>query len=171
MVGASIRISAKGSAETQAALAAALQGLQKPAPMWDAIGLSLVTSTQRRFEEGRAPDGSPWPPSLRAKLTGGKTLIDSALLMQSITHVASDDGVAVGTNAVHAAVHQFGATIVPVAAGALKFQLPDGRYIMASKVTIPARPFLGLDDDDEREIVATAEEFASGPLTGGANAP
>lgn len=161
MTGVGIRIKPKGIDETLAALGRIAGRLDRAEPMYDAIGGSLVASTQRRFEEGRAPDGNPWPPSIRALAEGGKTLVDTGRLMQSQTHIASETGVEVGTNLIYAAPHQFGATIRPVAAPKLRFRIL-GRWVSVDEVTIPRRPFLGIDEDDEREIIAIAEDFVGG---------
>ncbi|ODR93527.1 hypothetical protein AUC70_11725 [Methyloceanibacter stevinii] len=160
--GFSIRIDGKDA--TLSALESLLARLEHPKPMFEAMGASLVTSTQRRFELGHDPDGNPWPPSVRAIVEGGKTLVDSGFLVGSITFDASDDHVEVGTNAIQAAVHQLGATIRPKTAQALRFFVGD-REIFTQQVTIPARPFLGIDEEDEAELVAIAEEYVE--LEGG----
>jgi len=74
--------------------------------------------------------------------------------MGSITHRASQDSVEVGTNKIHAAVHQFGATIVPTQAEHLRFML-GGRLVKADSVTIPARPYVGVSAEDGRMIEET----------------
>lgn len=73
-----------------------------------ALGEGVRESTLERFKEGRAPDGRRWKTSIRAATTGGKTLIDSSQLRNSIQVTADASGFAVGTNAKHAATHQFG---------------------------------------------------------------
>lgn len=85
-------------------------------PLLAAIGNELVTSVSRRFETGTAPDGSRWPESLRARLTGGQTLIKSGRLRDSIAETGPQltaRSVEVGTNVVYAAIHQFGGIIPP----------------------------------------------------------
>lgn len=179
MTGAQIRVDITGAEETLAALRRAAERTAEPRGLWDAIGLLLVGSTQQRFERGVGPSGSPWPPSARARFGGGKTLIDTARLMQSITFVASDAGVEVGTNVIYAAIHQFGGDIKHAARQHTTYRKYDARTdelssqfvkrkhsnfaedvtIPAHTVTMPARPFLGLDQDDERDIVQTAEDF------------
>lgn len=138
-------------------------------PAMDEIGAALVASTQQRFERGAGPDGNPWPRSLRATIEGGKTLVDSSRLLQSITHEASADGVTVGTNTIYAGTHQFGATI-RAKGKALAFALPGGGFAVVQKVTIPARPFLGIDADDQREIGAILADHlrAAAPSLDGA---
>lgn len=179
MSGAGLRMNVEGHDQALAALGAIVSRVDHPRPMFEDIGLSLVTSTQRRFEEGRAPDGSPWPPSLRALAHGGKTLIDSARLMQSITFNAFDTGVEIGTNVVYAAIHQFGGTIKKAERQHTTYRRYDARKdelsprfvkksksnfaedvtIPAHEIKMPARPFLGLDDHDEKEIVRVAEDY------------
>lgn len=138
--------------------------------LYENIGAALVASTLQRFQTGVAPDGSPWPQSIRAVAEGGKTLIDTARLMQSITYRATDHGVEVGSNVVYAAIHQLGGDIKQAAreqvihfrrtrGGSVRFSKANKRAKFAQKVEIgareirmPARPFLGVDQDDKREI-------------------
>lgn len=156
MTGVQIRVD--GSDRARGFLTGLSGRLHNPRGMFDAIGAALVVSTQQRFEQQRAPAGNPWPPSIRALAEGGKTLIQSGRLVQSVTHEASNDGVAVGSNVLYAAVHQFGATIVPVTAPALAFKI-GGKQVFAQSVTIPPRPYLGLDAEDEAEIEAIAGDW------------
>jgi len=162
MAGAGIRVEATGAL---AGLHDLVARLEHPHPMFEAIGGALLESTQRRFETGSAPDGSVWPQSIRAMVgeRGGPTLNDTGRLLDSLTFNASDQGLELGTNVLYAAVQQFGATIRPKAAGGkLAFRLL-GRTIFADEVTIPARPFIGLDEDDERAILEIAGDYAVGP--------
>jgi len=85
-------------------------------------------------------------------------MIDSGRLVGSITYEASDSHVEVGTNAIYAAIHQLGGIIRPKTAQALRFFIGD-REIFVQQVKIPARPFLGLDDEDAYEMEATTEEY------------
>jgi phage virion morphogenesis protein len=137
------------------------------------IGEALVSSTNRRFEEGQAPDGSPWPPSIRAQLTGGTTLVESGRLRDSITYEADASSVRVGTNVLYAAIHQFGGTIRARGGGRLTFRLPaDLGFVSPESVQIPARPFLGISEEDEAEILGVLEDWlrdaSDGALEGSA---
>lgn len=121
------------------------------------IGEYLVSETQERFKGGRGPSGRIWPKSLRAKLEGGQTLIDTRKLENSITYKAAADRVDVGTNDRRAAVHQEGMEIKPKSKPALRFRLPGGKWVKAKKVRIPARPFIGINkrnEDDIKDIIA-----------------
>jgi phage virion morphogenesis protein len=157
-----------GSNEALAALGVAIARAERPRELYDSVGRALVVSTQHRFEEEKDPAGAPWPASIRALADGGKTLTDSARLVGSMTHNASDTGLEVGTNVIYAAIHQVGGTITAKNGKALQFQI-GGQFVTVASVTIPARPFLGIDDDDEAEIEALAGEFLLAPL-GGVNA-
>jgi len=117
------------------------------------IAEGLRTSTIERFGSETSPGGERWQPSLRAK-EGGKTLVASSALRNSIRSQVSGDGLAVGTNDIRAATHQFGDTRTIRAKGKfLAFQI-GGNWVRVKSVTvsIPARPFLGVSAEDESDI-------------------
>jgi len=121
---------------------------ENPFEFLDEIGGELVTSTQFRFDDGQAPDGTPWKTSQRAEATGGKTLKKSGLLADSITHDATQQYVEWGTdNEVYAAIHQFGGE--------------TGSISRKARFEMPARPYLGLNAEDEKMIEDVAFEFIS----------
>lgn len=142
-------------------------GLQAPLAE---IGEDLVESIKRRFDTSTAPDGRRWEPNSMATIMGmlegssgnfrkdgriskkgatraanKKPLIASGVLQDTISYEIAGDSLFVGTNRFAgqwdggAAVHQFGSK--------------DGR--------IPARPFLGVDDDDVRRILEVLERHLS----------
>ncbi|MBF0168793.1 MAG: phage virion morphogenesis protein [Alphaproteobacteria bacterium] len=139
-------------------------------PALNDIGMSMVVATQRRFETETDPLGRPWRPlsavTLAARAGGrlyiksgkrltakaakvinsGRILRDSARLYQSITHAVSGQGVEIGSNLVYARIHQMG-----------------GQAGRGKKVTIPARPFLGLSKTDTQTC---ADVLAGYLLTG-----
>lgn len=128
------------------ALASLVEGLVDLAEPMDEIGASLVASTQQRFFDEEGPDGEPWAelaPATQERIgAGGKPRGPDHMLrvkghmFRRLTHVASRTEVAVGLNAVQAAIQQLG-----------------GEDDMApGPAAVPARPFLGLSRDDEREI-------------------
>lgn len=120
-----------------------------------AIAEGVRTSTIERFKTEKDPKGKKWKTSVRAKAEGGKTLTKTAKLKTSIRSRADTAGFAVGTNDIRAATLQFGdeRTIRPRKGPVLRFQI-DGKWISAKKVHIKivSRPFLGISDDDEKEI-------------------
>lgn len=111
----------------------------------DAVGETLVSSTIQRFRDGEGPDGEPWDASLRAKEEEGQTLVDTARLRNSIGHAVTDDVVLVGTAVEYAAIHQYG-----------------GKTGRGHAVTMPARPYLGLSQEDAKEVQSLlAQHLAS----------
>ena len=123
--------------------------LANPHAAMDRIGRYIVASTLRRFEREREPDSTPWLKSARAIADGGRTLTETGRLRGSIAHAVMDAGhtVEVGSNVVYAAIHQFG-----------------GRAGRGRRVTIPARPYLGIDERDRdaiARILARALEGAA----------
>lgn len=81
-------------------------------------------------------------------------------LQGSITFRTGPDQVAVGTNKVYGAVHQFGATIRPKGR-ALVFNL-GGRKVFARSVTIPARPYLGFGAEDRQAVLDALDVLLPG---------
>lgn len=137
----------------------------------EAIGAAWESSTKARFESGTAPDGSPWKKSERARRDGGKTLVDTARLKGSITHKADGDTVEVGTNVEYAAAHQFGSQ--RAGAHAVPLHLPSGADPTAGLIILPARPFIGINDDDYATFAEILEGFVEAKVeaangTGGA---
>jgi phage virion morphogenesis protein len=131
-------------------------------PVMAEIADRMVSATQDRFRAGKGPDGTPWKPSRRVQeALGGKalTLVDSGHLMGSLSRRATRDSAEWGVNRVYAAIHQFGGVIRPKKGKALKFSVPvrggKPRFFMLKSVTIPARPYLGVNDDDQATIVKT----------------
>ena len=119
------------------------------------IAEGLRTSTIERFQAEKSPEEKKWKQSIRAREEGGKTLTKSTALRSSIRSEASADGLAIGTNDIRAATHQFGdtRTIKAKRKKALRFRI-NGHWVSKKevKVTIPARPFLGVSEEDEEEI-------------------
>lgn len=132
--------------------------------LMDQIGAYGVSSTQQRFIDETGPEGIRWLKSERAKIENGQTLRDEGFLYQSMTHDFNDKSTEWGTNRPYASIHQTGGTIVPKAKKALAFRLAGGRFVMVKKVTIPARPFLGVNNEDGKEIEAIAVDWLRGCL-------
>lgn len=122
------------------------------------VGEALLTSTKRRFKEGKGPDGTAWPKSARVKAEGGQTLVQRRRLERSITYKVSPGQVDIGTNDRRAEVHQLGKTIKPRRKKALTFKVraKAGRkkwqFVTVKQVKMPARPFIGLSREDEQTV-------------------
>jgi len=134
------------------------------------IGVEMETQTKERFDTQRSPEGDSWKAlAQRTKdyyRSNGKghrgILVGEGLLRDSITSEVQQAGwsVLVGATMEYAAAHQFGAAITPKTAKALA--VPG--YGMLKKVTIPARPYLGVSPNDAREIASIAAAFLAGGI-------
>lgn len=147
-----------------ALLGEASAALGDATPMWDEIGGHFEFATDQRFEREAGPGGVAWPKSLRALATGGKTLTDTSRLRSSVTHNAWATGMEVGTNVQYAGIHQQGGTIRAKSAKGLrwKYQARGGNaesWARKMEVSIPARPFIGIDDDDTEAVTKIAESY------------
>jgi phage gpG-like protein len=150
-------------------LAASTQNLR---PALQDIGELLVDSTKRRFGTSTGPDGQRWAPNSQvtilrylglnkgsfskrggltkngaARSAGKKPLIgDSGDLSRQIYPVLEGSNtLLIGSSPIYAAVQQFGAK--KQAFG----QAPWG--------DIPARPFLGVSDQDRTDILDTISDY------------
>lgn len=132
------------------------------AGVMNAIAEGLRTSTIERFQAQETSEGTKWEPSVRARESGGKTLIRTSALRTSIKSEANSTGLAVGTNLIYAATHQFGdeRTIRAKHGKYLRFKIGD-RFVSkpSVRVTIPARPFLGISERDDEEIKEILEDI------------
>lgn len=175
MSGSTITVEVSDAALIEALATLAARGTELQ-PIMDEIGSALVASTLRRFETETGPDGQGWPAlsrsTLRQRGHTARMLQAQGHLRQSITHRATASAVEVGTNLVYAAIHQFGGQIQRYAASMPIYRrqadLQSGRaarFVKKSKsdfmsyhsvgahtVTIPARPYLGLDAEDQSAI-------------------
>lgn len=114
------------------------------------IGSLVEDQTKVRImDEKRAPDGTPWAPWSEAYAASLKRrnrrnprslLVGVGDLRDSVQNYTTGETVKVGSNLVYAAIHQFGGEAV-------------GK-------NIPARPYLGLSNDNATAI----EEFVADRL-------
>ncbi|MBB4287796.1 phage virion morphogenesis protein [Roseospira goensis] len=148
----------------------------------DSIGAMMRTSVLHRFQEGVDPDGEDWPPSIRAIMTDGKTLVDRGHLRDSVTYAADADSVRQGTNLVYARIHQLGGTIkIKARTQTITRRLyKDGtlserfvkrtarnavstdHQVAAHTITMPARPYLGLSAQDRQQAGEIVADWVTG---------
>lgn len=172
--------------EARAGLRALIERMEDRLPFYKAVGERMLTSSKNRFETETAPDGSPWQKLSRRrirqrehlKLTPIHILRARGYLAGSVNYEASADQVEVGSAVAYAAAHQLGAQIEQPARPAKIYRKreADGqigrRFVRKSeadvvtdvtipgrKISIPARPFLGLTSDDEIGIREDAEDW------------
>lgn len=136
--------------------------------LMDKVGRRLVAGARERIVQSNVtPAGVAWPKSLRATISGGPTLLQTSRLLDSIIASPEARQVTVGSNVIYAGVHQAGATIRPVNAKALSFALANGDSVTAGEVTIPARPYLGISEDEAADIGDITLAFFDGLLSRG----
>jgi phage virion morphogenesis protein len=158
-------------AALRAALGRAAAALADPSPLMADIGEYVREATKRRFAAGAGPDGVAWAPRSPATLeayarrgdrpgarplTGPSRALSTRIAWEMIP---GGQGVAIGSGEVYAAAMQFG--------------MPKGYAGIARNDTpipwgdIPARPFLGLSEDDRMAIREIIAEWLSDAAGGG----
>lgn len=147
MAGASINVSVKGDR----AIAKALNGLLKQGsnlkPALGDIGEYLLASTQQRFIDQQAPNGTPWAElsstTVERKIKRGKRtdriLTEEGTLADTLHYQLTQDSLSLGSNEEYAAMQQFGGITSPSSI------MPGNE--------IPAREFLGLAPFERDEVV------------------
>ena len=129
--------------------------------LMDGLARMGQQQTQRRIEEEKtSPEGVPW----KANIAGTPILFQAGALYRSVDHAASATQAMWGVPAEpvggrpYARIHQFGGVITPKAARSLVFTL-GGRTVRAKKVTMPARPYLGVSAQNGRDLEQAAARF------------
>ncbi|MDR3249392.1 MAG: phage virion morphogenesis protein [Treponema sp.] len=142
---------------------------QDRAVLLRSIGAEVEAQTQERFDTQTDPEGNPWK-ALAQKTKdyyiengfgGGSLLVKSGGLRDSVESQVSSWSVLVGATKIYAAIHQWGGDIVPKTAPAL-FVPGYGRL---KKVTIPARPYVGISSNNAAEIAIIVQQFIAGRIT------
>ena len=120
-------------------------------PVLQEIGEHLVFTTKRRFTTKTAPDGTPWDDNsdLTQSIKGRNDPLvgESGRLGNEIYYQVRGGVLQIGSPMEYAAMQQFGGT---------REQFP---HLWGN---IPARPFLGVSDDDEETILDVLAESLMG---------
>lgn len=148
-------------AEIFAALDRVARAVTDMRPVMQDIGEEMVVATRNRFGAGTAPDGTPWAPKSPTTIAAYERRGDpidlrplfgpTRRLSSEIASYASETSVEWGSNLIYSAVMQLGA-----AKGAF------GRTSRGGPIPwgpIPARPFLGVSDDDRNAILSAIEDW------------
>ena len=162
------------------------------AAMLEDMGELLVLTTRERQEREVSPDGSAWralSPAYKRykqkKRPGVKILkFDFHMMGDQFSFQVAADALYVGTNAPYGAVHQFGHTFERKARTQdMHFRRGDDgkvgtRFVPRSKsnvtrkanvpehqIVIPARPWLGLSQDDGEQMLTIAAKHLRGMFT------
>ena len=127
-------------AEIQAELKQLAAKLTDLTPFFKDVGETLLNSTRERFRRQTAPDGTPWAAlspayAARKKRNKNKILTLWGHLRGTLVKQADQDSLRIGTPLVYGATHQFG------------------------RGAIPARPFLGLSEDDRQALLDALNDY------------
>ncbi len=128
-------------------------------PVMQDIGELWLASTQDRVLRGETPEGQQFAPRSPVTLARyaelgfsfGQPLNRSGEMRSQLSTEAGPDHVRIGSNAIQAAVMQFGAAKGAFGRTARGGSIPWG--------DIPARPFLGISEDDRTDFLAELEEW------------
>lgn len=134
--------------KTQAMLKRAITHIGDLTPVMKIFGEYMLVQTEQRFVGEHDPDGRPWTPlapaTLRYKKTN-KILTESGHrggLRGTITYQSNKRRMSYGTNKKYGAIHQLGGQA--------------GRNHM---VTIPARPYLGITNENMTEFYTIVKDY------------
>ena len=155
----------QGDEQVERLLAALLQ------PQWDdlldQIGGTVVAQTQERIADDKSdPQGEPWKAwsgKYAQTRHGGHSLLKGNNdLLNSINHQVIGMSVEVGSHLVYAGIHQKGGEIkvTPKMRGYLHYRDIHLKG-STSSIKIPARPYLGISDDNRDELEEIISEWFS----------
>lgn len=128
------------------------------------LGEALLNTTLERMDNEEAPDGQKWQrlnSAYASSKRSNKILQEQGMasgLKGSLHYAISGNELRLGSDKIYAAIHQFGGEIKPVNGDYLTFKMGGG-FIKARKVTIPARPYLGVGPNEEQAIINVAKDL------------
>lgn len=122
-------------------------------PLMKGVGEELVESTRKRFSTKTAPDGQAWKPlkpqTVERKNGKGSILVFESYLLDLLRADAGDDFVDIGSALDYAALHQLGGT----------------SDMAPGPAAVEARPYLGMSDDDGRNVLDIARNYLAEALS------
>jgi phage virion morphogenesis protein len=146
MVGLILKVDDSEIQEYLTQLQSKVQNLE---PAYKIIGEYMILAIIDRYDKEITAEGQPWAAlsaaTIKQKQRKGKIqkiLQQDGDLRRTIIYQTSPTQLEIGTNRIYAAIHQFG-----------------GQAGRGKKVTIQARPFLGISEADKSEIVKICQDF------------
>lgn len=137
MAGSALRLDVRyDDRQIQRALARLQDAAGDLSPALRDIGEHLMLSHDQRFRDQVDPEGNPWQPlssryRARKKKNPNKILIRDVMLSATLNYQVEGQALRFGTPLIYGATHQFG----------------------DPERGIPARPFLGISDEDKTVIL------------------
>lgn len=123
-------------------------------PALQEIGEYMIQSTRARFGTGTAPDGTEWAensPLTVSRKKGTQPLIgETKRLSTEFSYFIGNHELTFGSPLEYAAIQQFGAGQGEFGRG--KYEIRNGSFPIPFG-DIPARPFIGISDQDQVEIL------------------
>lgn len=178
-----ISIQVEGLARLKQRLKATAGKLQNMRQFWSSVGMYVQNQTiKERFNKEQSPNGQKWEPlaestkrrKKRHKRGQMKILHDTGELRRSIAYEAGNNSVKVGSVLKYARIHQFGGTVEVSRLGQYKrnhknhrFKRKGNSYSYSHKVTIPARPFLGVTESEKKHITSMFRQYIKRHILGG----
>lgn len=158
MAGARIQLDIEARSALEA-LGELLDRVEDPRPAFRDIGEYLDLAHRDRWDAQKAPDGTPWAPlsevtKKRKTRNRDKILVESGDLQDLLRYDVSLEELLFGTNQPYGAVQQFGAKQGEFGQNSRGAPIPWG--------DIPARPWLGLADEDEEPVLEILERHLMG---------
>lgn len=177
MSGIAITIEADGESAVMQALERLSAFDQSKSDLFGKIGNAVVSNIRNRWERGEGLEGK-WQLSGRVRREGGTTLRKNSHLLDSMTYNVLSSGVEIGTNKTYGAIHHFGGEIHYEARMRRTYfrqnqrtGLVGNKFVRkarsnfmqenmgkAYKINMPRRPFLGLTESDEQEVLGLIME-------------
>lgn len=152
--------------------------LENREPIMRELAAAMADAVEENFARQGRPEWMGWSRRYARQRHGGKILQKSGRLAKSITQYSTNDEAVVGTNVKYARIHQEGGEINIAARSQQAYyrQHKNGsvgnRFVRKSrsnfsqwntigeyKITMPARPFLHLTEDDISGMEATIESY------------
>lgn len=148
-----INIQVEGIKQLQQKLKVTADKLKGMRQFWASVGSYVQRQTIReRFNKEQSPDRQKWKPLApstvkrrlkRHKKGNMRILQDTGELRRSIAFEAGDSSVRIGSKLKYARTHQFG------------------------RGKIPARPFLGVTDNEKKHITSMFRQYLKRNILGG----
>jgi phage virion morphogenesis protein len=112
MAGSFLKVNTVGTKPVSKALNQLLKNVSDISQAQRDIGEYLIETTQQRFVDQQAPDGSPWDPvspkTLAKKRRSDRVLTESGTLADTLSYQLKGNTLLFGSNLEYAATHQFG---------------------------------------------------------------
>ncbi|ELR65856.1 phage virion morphogenesis protein [Photobacterium marinum] len=148
MAGARYTVTFEGQVQIQKQINQLIQKGTNLQPAFQDIGEMLLISHSDRWEKQISPDGTPWAPlsegyKQRKKKNQDIILVLNHHLGRELNYLAQPQLFEFGTNYEYGAIHHFG--------GSTEMRPPN--------VAVPARPWLGVSNDDLEEIYQILGDF------------